>query len=379
MGKFCPVSRGADFRIVFKRTPDAAADAPGRVNLIGEHTDYNEGFVLPTAIPQRARVEIARRDDDRVRVASANVESAAVAEYRLGAERRCGRWIDYVQGCTREIVRAGHRIGGFDALVTSRVPLGAGVSSSAALEVSVLRALRTVFALQVDDVALAMTGHRAENDFVGARVGVMDQMAASLCDTGAALLLDTRSLAWERIALPDCAELVVIDSGVAHSHAGGAYNTRRDECESAARLLGVAALRDVGEERLSDVARLPQPLGRRARHVVTENARVLATVEALRAGDAERAGRLFYISHESLRDDYEVSVPEIDLLVEIARTDADVYGARITGGGFGGSVVMLVRRPRAAAAAERIARAYTAATTRKPVVLVPDREQRNAT
>jgi galactokinase len=382
------VSHGADFRALFGRNAEVAGDAPGRVNLIGEHTDYNAGYVLPSAIPQRTRVELARRDDDVVRVVTAGVAGDAQrggdaedipgvnvpAEFRLGAESRRGAWIDYVQGCTAALAHAGHAIGGFDAAISSTVPPGAGVSSSAALEVSLLRALRAAFDLALDDVALALLGHDCENRFVGARVGIMDQMAASLCTTTTALLLDTRTLAWECVALPDAAELVVIHSGVTHSHASGTYNARRDECERAARLLGISALRDTGEHAIGAIAKLPAPLDRRARHVVTENARVLATVAAMRNGDSARVGELFRASHASLREDYEVSVAEVDTLVEIACNDADVYGARITGGGFGGSVVILAQRGRAGAAAERIARAYRTATAREPAILMPERE-----
>lgn len=235
-----------------------------------------------------------------------------------------------------------------------------------------LRALRDGYALSLDDVALALIGHAAEVHFVGARVGVMDQMAASLATTTAALFLDTRSLAWEPVALPAGAELVVIDSRITHDHATGGYNRRRAECERAARDLGVASLRDVA---LGDLARvlatLSPRLGRRVRHVVTENARVLSAVTALRADDPGRLGGLLYASHASLRDDYEVSLREIDLLVELALGDVDVYGARVTGGGFGGSIVALARSGTARPAARRICQAYRRRTGRAVRVLVP--------
>src|SRR5689334_15748651 len=323
----------------FGRPPAVTADAPGRVNVIGEHTDYNGGFVLPAAIPQRTRAALALRDDATVRAASAEVEGGRPAEYRLGEERPGRGWLDYVQGVTDRLRAGGHPVAGFDLAVTSDVPVGSGLSSSAALEVSVLRALRAALGLALDDVALALLAQRVETEFVGARVGVMDQMAASLAEGHALLFLDTRSLAWRRVPLPPSIELVVVDSGVAHSHATGEYNRRRAECEEAARRLGVALLRDVGPEELGRVANLPDVLARRARHVVTENARVLEAVGALEADDAERLGALLVRSHASLRDDYEVSSPELDLLVDLATADPDVWGARLTGGGFGGSIV----------------------------------------
>ena len=333
----------SSFREVFGRAPEGAAEAPGRVNLIGEHTDYNGGFVLPTAIPQKTRAEVARRPDGKVRAASASQEGGNVAEYELGRESRRRGWIDYVQGVTAELARRGLPVSGFDLWVTSTVPTGAGLSSSAALEVAVLRALRDLFGLALDDVSLALAGQRAENDLVGAPVGLMDQMASTLAAQGIALFLDTRSLEYERIPIPPQAEIAVIDSGVRHDHASGDYRKRREECEEAARLLGVRELRDVSADRLPEVSRLPEPLNRRARHVITENARVREAAAALRARDLELLGRLFDASHESMRDDFEVSVTEVDAIVSAARAHTDVFGARLTGGGFGGSVVILGR------------------------------------
>jgi galactokinase len=371
----------SEFAALFGGEPSVDADAPGRVNLIGEHTDYNGGFVLPTAIPQRTRVQLAPRRDGRVRLASTKL-GRRIEEYTLGRETpvRAGAaggkpqsaaWIDYVQGVTRFLAEAGYRLGGFDALVSSTVPIGSGLSSSAALEVGVMRALDQAFGLGLDPIQTAQIGRQAENDFVGAKTGIMDQMAASLADLGTALFLDTRSLAWERVPLPPGAELVVIDSGVAHDHSAGDYNTRWAECERAAGLLGVEQLRDVPLEELPRVEALPEPLSRRARHVVTEDARVLEAVETMRRGDLARLGELFYASHASMRDDYAVSVPAVDRLVELAADEPDVYGARLTGGGFGGSIVALARAGRAADAAERVASRYAESTGNRPTVLVP--------
>jgi galactokinase len=361
-----------DFRSLFGRSPEARAEAPGRVNLIGEHTDYNGGYVLPMAIPQRTRVELAPRADRTVRAWSAGLSGDAPPRtYDLGAERPEGDWLDYIQGVTQALRADGQPLRGFDLRIASDVPVGAGLSSSAALEVSLARGLRALFALELDDVRLALAGQRAENAFVGARVGVMDQMAASLADEATALFLDTRSLDFERVPLPAEAAIAVISSGVTHQHAGGEYNQRRRECEAACVRLGIAQLRDLLPDDLPRLAALPEPLARRARHVVTENARVLEAVRALRRADAPELGRLFFASHASMRDDYEVSIPEIDLLVELGRADPEVHGARLTGGGFGGSVVFLTRAGAAPAAAARIARGYTGQCGRRPAVLVP--------
>jgi galactokinase len=351
--------------------PDSAsADAPGRVNLIGEHTDYHEGFVLPTVIPQRTSVHVDRRRDRRVR-ASTTAFGDGWEEYEAGRERSGRGWLDYIQGVTVVLARYGIAIPGFDVRIQSDVPVGAGVSSSAALEVSLLRALRRLLEFDADDLTLARMAHAVETDFVGAPVGIMDQMAVSLGRPQEALFIDTRSLRVEPVPLPPAIELVVIDSAVPHAHAGGAYAARRRESFDAAARLGVAWLRDVDPASLSRIAELPPVLARRARHVVTENQRVLDAVAALRAGDAPRLGALFAASHASMRDDYETSTPEVDALVRLAEARPDVYGARLTGGGFGGAVVVLVRPGCANTAGPAICHAYRAATSRAGVVLVP--------
>ena len=360
------------FEQVFGRRPDVIASAPGRVNLIGEHTDYNGGFVLPIAIPQRTWTALARAHGDRARVWSASItRSPGIESFTVGHEAKVRRWFDYVQGCTQALRREGTTLAGFDLAIASNVPLGSGLSSSAALEVSLLRGLRDLFGLALDDVTLAKLGQRAENDFVGAPVGLMDQMASSLADEHAALFLDTRTLAYERVPLPGGTALVVINSGVAHNHASGDYRTRRAECETAASRLGVRELRDVGIGDLQRLEALPEPLNRRARHVVTENQRVLDAVAAMKAGDAARLGALFDASHASQRDDYEVSVKEVDALVDITRAQPGVYGARLTGGGFGGSIVALVRHERARAVAEVASARYREHTGRQASLLVP--------
>jgi galactokinase len=360
------------FQELFGHSPEIIAHAPGRVNLIGEHTDYNGGFVLPMAIPQRTRVELRRREDRRVRAFSVNKSRQdELREFTLGQEAPDRSWLDYVKGVTHVLQSEGHTLSGFDVRISSEVPLGSGLSSSASLDVSLLRGLRDLFSLSFDDVHLAVLGQQVEVDFVGAPVGVMDPMAASIAGHGTALFLDTRDLRFERVPLPPGLEPIVINSGVSHNHVAGDYRVRRAECERAAALLGVQQLRELSEADLPRAEKLPEPLRRRVRHVVTENARVLATVGTLRTGDARQLGTLFYASHESQRLDYEVSVPEIDLLVDLARADADVYGARLTGGGFGGSVVMMAKTGTGATAAARIAASYAARSGQQPTILVP--------
>ncbi len=360
------------FSDLFARPASVRADAPGRVNLIGEHTDYNGGFVLPAVIPQRTRVALAPRTDLLVRVWSANVaEADRLGEFVLGSERPTRTWVDYVAGVAVALRKGGHTLKGFDARIDSDVPVGAGLSSSAALEVSIAAALRAAFHLRLDDVELARAGRSAENEFVGVPTGVMDQMAAALGEAGSALFLDTRSLVYEHVPLPAGAELVVIDSGVKHAHASGEYAVRRRQCEEACRLLGVSQLRDLTLADLPRVQALSDPIGRRARHVVTEDDRVLQAVAAMRAGDVRRLGDLFRASHQSMRDDFQVSVPQVDRLVEIAALDPDVFGARLTGGGFGGAVVILASAGAGAAAGARIAARYAADTRETPTVLVP--------
>jgi galactokinase len=348
------------------------AAAPGRVNLIGEHTDYNGGFVLPTAIPQQTCVELIP-STDQPNVSARSTNALESGTFVLGQEQQRGNWLDYVQGVTWALrQRDFHIPAGFELMISSDVPLGAGLSSSAALEVALLRAIRQAFGLHaLDDVTLALLGQLAENDFVGAHCGIMDQMSASLADASTALFLDARSLTYRRVPLPPQTDLVVVHSGVSHGLASGEYNTRRAECERAARELGVRQLRDLGVQDLWRLEQLPEPLCRRARHVVTENQRVLDAVAAIEARDVARLGGLFFASHASQRDDFEVSVAAVDLLVDLARADADVYGARMTGGGFGGSVVMLARHGTGRAAGERIARVYAERSGQQPSLLVP--------
>jgi galactokinase len=363
------VREQSTFARVFGRDADVAAHAPARVNLIGEHTDYHQGFVLPMPLPQRTMVSVRRRADYRV-CAFSDAVVPAMDDYLLGEEETRFGWIDYVQGVTSVLAKSGHLLTGFDVAIESTVPPGGGVSSSAALSVALLRALAGLNRCNLSDVEIARLAHRVEADFVGAPTGMMDQMACSVGRDHEALFLDTRSLAFERLPWPESLELIVIHSGVSHAHAGGEYVVRRRESFAAAGLLGVRWLRDA-RGAVPPRAAMPEVLRRRARHVITENQRVLDAVEALRRVDGVRLGALFNESHASMRDDYEISLKEIDTLVELGQADPDVLGARLTGGGFGGCVVMLAAAGRGRAAAERIAANYRHAAGRDGSILLP--------
>jgi galactokinase len=331
------------FESFFGRPPEVAEQAAGRVNLIGEHTDYNGGFVLPVPIPQKTKCEFAKRNDDEVHLISFFPEGGpqcAPAVYKLGEESKQNAWFDYVQGITIELRE--FKIKGFDARFETTIPLGSGLSSSAAFEISLLRALREAFQLSLDELQMAQIGRAAENDFVGAKVGIMDQMSAALGKDGFALFIDTLNLHYDYIHLPPKCAIAAFHSGIQHDNRSGDYNLRRRECEEASRLLGVEKLRDLTINDLSRVEKLPDPFRKRARHVITENDRVLKAVQAIKAEDNAELGQLVYASHESLKNDFEVSIPDIDWLVEQAKKVPSIYGARITGGGFGGSVLFLV-------------------------------------
>jgi galactokinase len=345
------------FEARFGSTPDAVARAPGRVNLLGEHTDYNEGYVLPAAIPQTTTVALRVSLQAFTTVYSEDIGEAA--SFAPGAAPQA-RFARYVYGCIEELKAHGTRMPSFDIYVRSDVPIGVGVSSSAALEVATLRALRAALQVPLDDVTLARLAQRAEIRHAGVNCGILDQMASSLLDSGSMLFLDTRSLEYRLMPLPREAELVALDSGVRRALADTKYNERRSECEEAARQLGAPSLRDVHD--LGAVDQLREPLRKRARHVIRENARVLdATGGAsgmTRAVSAEAFGRLMNESHASLRDDYEVSIPALDRLAALLQRDPDVYGAKLTGAGFGGACVALCRQGTSAACARRVLTAY---------------------
>lgn len=335
-------------------TPDAVADAPGRVNLLGEHTDYNDGFVLPVAITQRTRVEMRRNGTDAF---SLHAEELGQTVRFSFDEPPQEHFASYVYGCLALARAQRADVPGLDIAVSSEVPMGVGLSSSAALEVATLRCLRQLLDLPFDDVLIAQLAQRAEIEFAKVRCGIMDQMASSLAGTDRAVLIDTRSLERREVPLPAGSAVLVLDSGVPRTLAGSGYNQRRSECEAAARQLAVPSLREV--QHLEEVESLTDDvLRRRARHVFTENARVL---RAAATRDAGEFGKLMNASHASLRDDYEVSTPELDLLVQLLQEQEAVSGARLTGAGFGGACVALCRTDAVSAVAEAVLARYNSA------------------
>jgi galactokinase len=318
----------------FGEDPELVASAPGRINLIGEHTDYNGGFVLPCAVGRRVAVAVGRGGGE---LYSTNFDETR----RMGREKDSS-WADYPRGVACAFGEKGRRVGDFRAAFAGDVPLGSGLSSSAAIEAATALALDALFGLAMDRKELAVLCQRAENEFVGVRSGIMDQYASLLCEEGAALLVDCRSLEAESVPLDLMGAglaLLVCDTRVERGLADTGYNDRRVACERAAGTLGVEQLRDAQQE---DLGRLSGEELKRARHVVTENARVLEAADALRVGNFEELGRLMYASHASMRDDFEISTRELDAFVELAEA-AGALGARLTGAGFGGSAIALVR------------------------------------
>ena len=329
--------------------------APGRVNLIGEHTDYNDGFVLPFAIQHRTHVSLTPRDDAVVRVSSTfdadavEIPLADLDDVFPARREEIAEWARYPLGVAWALLgesgRAPDAVTGVDLSFTSDVPVGAGLSSSAAIEGAAASALNDAWGLGLDRVALAKVGRTAENEAVGAPTGIMDQMASMLGEVDAAIFLDCRSLEATVVDLGFAAaglELLVIDTGVKHSHATGGYGERRAACERGAAIMGVPALRDVSVDDLPRAAELMDDVTfRRVRHVVTENQRVLDTVRTLAGSGPTAIGDLLVASHASMRDDFEISVPELDTAVDAALA-AGAVGARMTGGGFGGAAIALV-------------------------------------
>jgi galactokinase len=366
----------AEFTKRYGTTPRVFS-APGRVNLIGDHTDYNDGFVLPMAIDRRTYVAIAPKEDLFVRVASVVVDDAT--EFRIDQPEDLAphNWAKYVAGIAWTLQSRGIALRGADLLIDSDVPIGGGLSSSAALEVASGKGLIEISDTMIEPKELALAAQKAEHDFVGAKVGIMDQLAATFGRQHHALLIDCRSLETKQIPLAQLnAAIVVCDTKVKHELTSSAYNQRRAECEQGVELLrerlpAIRALRDVS---VADFERyeneLPEPLRRRCRHVITENARTLKAAKALEDGDRDQFGELMHWSHESLKTDYEVSCRELDMMVEIASRHGGVFGARMTGGGFGGCTINIVCKEALESFTHTVTRDYRAATDLDPDVYV---------
>ncbi len=356
------------FRQRFGGGPSFIARAPGRVNLIGDHTDYNDGFVLPMAIDRAVWLALRIRDDRRVVVHSLDFSEDASFALDQGTARQ-GGWVEYLRGVAWALDEAGRPTSGWGGGAAADVPLGAGLSSSAALELATARGFAAITGVIWQPVAMARLAQRAENEWVGVNCGIMDQLISAAGVSGHALLIDCRTLETRAVSIPDQAAIVVLDTGTRRGLVDSAYNERRAQCEAAARVFGVTALRDVDVPTF--VAReneLDATTRKRARHVVTEDARTVQAAELLDRGDVEGVGALMDESHRSLRDDFEVSRPELDTMVALARRETSCFGARMTGAGFGGCAVALVRREDAEAFVRSVARAYGEAVGIQPFV-----------
>ncbi len=350
--------------------------APGRVNLIGEHTDYNDGFVMPIAIQFSTWVVAGQRDDRKFAVISENYSERCEFDLDELPELPQTHWIGYIAGVARALEKSGRRLHGANLIIDGEVPIGVGLSSSAAIEVATALGLLGVAELEIDRPELAQLCQRAETEGSGTRCGVMDQFISCCGRAGHALMLDCRSLEFSQIPIPKGVNLVICNTGVRHELADGEYNRRRADCEVGVEHLknflpGVAALRDVTLEDLERYGRhLPDVIYRRCRHVISENLRVEQAAAALEDGDLTAFGRLMGESHRSLRDDYEVSCPELDVMVELAGRVAGVYGARMTGGGFGGCTINLVKEESVNQFERVVSTGYLKATGRTPTIYV---------
>ena len=363
------------FKELFEKAPRLYR-APGRVNLIGEHTDYNEGFVMPAAIGLYCWVAAAPRSDRELVIHSGNMGQSTSASLDDPYLAPRNDWTDYVVGTAVALGKSEYKLCGADLLILGEVPFGSGLSSSAAIEVAVGYALLDLSGFDVDLRSLAVACRRAENEFVGARVGIMDQFVSAHGLAGHALMLDCRSLEFKQLPIPSGVSLVVCNTGVKHAHAGGEYNQRRAQCEEGVRILsdvlpGIRALRDVSPAQLEQHKGLLSDLVyRRCRHIVTENERVEQAAAALNSGDLGKFGDLMAGSHRSMRDDYEISCREVDIMVEIADRQPGVVGARMTGGGFGGCTINLVYNGAAEEFRKNVAIAYEQSTGIKPEIYI---------
>lgn len=358
------------FASYFNSESEIIVRAPGRVNLIGEHTDYNDGFVLPMAIDHAVWLALRPRDDRTVRLFSLDLETEAAFE--LDSLTKGSDWIEYPKSIAYELMKAGYELRGFDAVMTGDVPRGAGLSSSAAVELAVARAFAAVSNIEWDAPKMAKLSQKAENEWVGVNCGIMDQMASAACKEGHALFLDCRSLEIQHAPLPQGISIVILDTSTRRGLVGSAYNERRSQCEEAARWFGVKALRDVSVEEFNKSSKngLNELAEKRARHIITENARVLEAMEVMKAGNVKRLGELFNASHDSLRDDFEVTNDALNIMVDCAREQASCYGARMTGAGFGGCAVALVKEENAAEFVTAVSEAYRQRSSMEAAVYV---------
>ncbi len=332
-----------EFTRRFGSSPQFIARAPGRVNIIGEHTDYNDGWVLPMAIDREICIAFRTRDDATVLLHSLDFDETV--EINLNPlHRGLHHWAEYLKGVTWVLTEGAHNVCGWEGVIAGDVPRGAGLASSAALELAIMRAFAVVNRMNWKPGEVALAAQRVENEWIGVQSGIMDQLVVASAQEGHAMLIDCRSLVMHHVQVPDHISVVVLDTGTRRSLADTAYNQRREQCAAVAELLGAAALRDVTLEQLdAHTERLSDMLFRRARHVLTENARTVAAAHALRLGDAAELGRLMNASHASLRDDFEVTNAALDLVVELAQSQSGCFGARMTGAGFGGCAVAIVK------------------------------------
>jgi len=364
------------FERLYGRGPSFVVVAPGRVNLIGEHTDYNDGFVLPAAIDRHVLVAAAPRDDRAVCLYAVDFDEAATFDLDDIAFDADLTWSNYERGVAWVLQEAGYALQGMDAIVAGDVPIASGLSSSAAVEVAMAHCFEAAAWFALDGVERALLCQRAENDFVGMRCGIMDQYVISLGKRGQALLIDCRSLESRLVPIPAGYSLVVCDTSKRRGLVDSEYNIRRQECETGAKLLGVPALRDIGlKEFVARQKELDEVVRKRCRHVVSENQRVLDAVDAAQSGDLARLGSLMRASHLSLRDDYQVSCPELDAMVEAAWRQEGVLGARMTGAGFGGCTVNLVEDGAVTSFLQSVPTAYEEATGLTPQIHVCTAEE----
>ena len=366
-----------EFQRIYGTRPEKIARAPGRVNLIGEHTDYNDGFVMPIAIDREVMMAGRARNDNKISVTALDIEGGQTDVFNLDdiLHHPDYRWANYLRGVAYFLQQEGLKLRGVEAVFTSNVPSGAGLSSSAALEVCAATLLQAFAGQQLSKVVVAQVCQRSENNFVGVKSGIMDQYASALGEADAAIKIDCRSLTYETVKLPRGVSVVVADTNKKRHLAGSDYNTRRMECENAAMLLSqllgkrIDALRDVSLKEFKSVAKyLPDNLMRRARHVITENERVQQAARAAKNNDAVKFGTLMGQSQASLRDDYEASSPELDIMIEIAQKQPGCLGSRLTGAGWGGATVNLVRNPNVEAFVKTVAREYETSTGIHPWV-----------